>query len=50
MPRSSIEGAEKEGLDWSETNLYAAELEKTTSRDSLEDVAAATWEIASHVG
>jgi hypothetical protein len=50
IPRSCIERAEKEGLDWSEMNLYATELEKAASRDSLEDVAAAIWEIASHVG
>lgn len=50
MPRTSIERAEKEGLDWSEMNLYSTELEEATSRDSLEDVAAAAREIATHVG
>jgi hypothetical protein len=47
MPRASIERAKKEGLDWSEMNLYATELERATARDSLEDVAAAHREIAS---
>jgi hypothetical protein len=50
MPRTSIERAEKDGLDWSEMNLYSTELERATSRDSLEDVAAAAREIASHAG
>lgn len=50
MPRISIERAEKEGLDWSEMNLYVTELEKAPSRDSLEDVVVATRDIASHVG
>jgi hypothetical protein len=49
MPRTSIERAEKEGLDWSEMNLYPTELEKATTRDSLEDVVATYREIASHV-
>lgn len=38
MPRISIERAEKQGLDWSEVNLYATELEGATARDSLEKV------------
>ncbi len=50
MPRVSIERAKKEGLDWSEMNLYATELELATYRDSLEDVVTASREIASHVG
>lgn len=50
IPRSSIDRAGKEGLDWSEMNLYATELDGATARDSLEDVAAAIREIVSHVG
>ena len=49
MRRSSIERAEKEGLDWSTMDLDATELERATTRDKLEDVAAAYKEIASHV-
>jgi len=50
MPRTSIERAEKHGLDWVEMNLYATELEGTTARDTLEDVTTASREIARHVG
>ena len=50
LPMDSIKLAEKQGLDWSEMNLYANELEKTTPRDSLDDVESAIEEIASHVG
>ncbi len=50
MPRTSIERAEKQGLDWSEMNLYATELEGAIARDSLEDITVTIREIASHVG
>ena len=49
MPRSSIERAEKEGLDWSAMDLDATELERATARDTPKDVDATYKEIASHV-
>jgi hypothetical protein len=49
IPKTSIERAEKEGLDWSGMNLYDTELERVTARDSLVDVLVAIEKIFNHL-
>ena len=50
MSRASIAHCEKEGWDWTVMNLSAKVLDKATARDSIEDVAAVTGEISTHIG